>query len=52
VNQSGIAGIDIEGMEGSDEQPASSGISKADAVHKLPRGNLKADTPTPHMPHG
>jgi hypothetical protein len=52
VNQSGIVGIDTEGMEGSEEQPASSGISKADAMHKPPRENLKPDTPTPHMPHG
>jgi hypothetical protein len=50
VNQSGIAGIDIEGIEGSEEQPARSGINTAEAVHKLPRGNLNPDTPTPHMP--
>jgi hypothetical protein len=51
VNQSGIDGIETEGIEGSEEQPASSGISTADTVHKLPRGNFNPDTPTPHMPH-
>jgi hypothetical protein len=40
-----------DGIEGSAEQPTSTGISKADAAIALPRRNLDSDTSTPHMPH-